>query len=333
MLPVIVALLLMMVFAPAALAQGPGGDQVLVGQNFVLERGETLDGDLTLLGGNAELQPDSVVTGNVAVAGGSLQVDGRVLGDAVIFGGSMVLGESAVVEGNVATVGGTVTRIPGSVVGGETFSGRLPPEFPWPAPRPRVLPVPEPPRQQFWHFVLWPLQAVGGALLAAALSALIVLIAPRATIRVADTASTQTALSFVVGLLTMVVAALVGLVLLIACCLGLFVWLATVVALIFGWAAIAWWLGGAIFRLLQVRDGAVLLQVVVGAFVVTFLSRLPFCVGGLIGIVVGAIGLGAVILTRFGTRAYPPAPPSEALSLDSTPADDALQLTDGSADH
>jgi hypothetical protein len=32
---------------------------------------------------------------------------------------------------------------------------------------------------------------------------------------------------------------------------------------------------------------------------------LPFCIGWIIGTPIAALGLGAVVLTRFGTRSYP----------------------------
>ncbi len=59
-----------------------------------------------------------------------------------------------------------------------------------------------------------------------------------------------------------------------------------------------------------------------GVFLITFLSRLPLCFGGLIGLLIAALGLGAVILTRFGMQSYPAGPASE---------DDIALLTAGAA--
>ena len=54
--------------APVAFAQETVGDRVVMGENFTLRGGETLDGNLAVLGGNATLEPDSVVTGDVTGA-------------------------------------------------------------------------------------------------------------------------------------------------------------------------------------------------------------------------------------------------------------------------
>jgi len=42
-----------------------------------------------------------------------------------------------------------------------------------------------------------------------------------------------------------------------------------------------------------------------GVFIITFMARVLPCVGAVFGFVVSAIGLGAVVLTRFGARTYP----------------------------
>ena len=47
-----------------------------------------------------------------------------------------------------------------------------------------------------------------------------------------------------------------------------------------------------------------------GVFVITFISRMPWCIGFLFGVVVGCIGLGAIVLTRFGTQAAIGRPPA-----------------------
>jgi hypothetical protein len=149
------------------------------------------------------------------------------------------------------------------------------------------------------------LGALGWALAVTVVAVALLLLAPRGVIRVADAAAAAPAMSFLVGLLTMAVAVLGGLVLLIACCLGLVVWLVAAAALLFGWTAVGLWLGRALARAFQMRNASSLLTAALGVFIITFLSRLPFCLGGIFGVLIGAIGLGAVLLTRFGTRPYP----------------------------
>jgi hypothetical protein len=89
---------------------------------------------------------------------------------------------------------------------------------------------------------------------------------------------------------------------LIACCLGVFVWLALLIAIAVGWIAIGLWAGQRLLAALKVRDASVLVEVALGVFLITVLGRLPCCLGALFSAVVGSIGLGAVVLTRFGRQ-------------------------------
>ena len=181
---------------------------------------------------------------------------------------------------------------------------------------------------QAWSFVLWPIQALGWSLFMAILAALAVLIAPRNVGRVANTVASEPLMSFIVGLFALAVAGFAGLVLLICCCLGLFVWLAALIAIAVGWIAVGLWVGQSLLYVFKMRDVASFLEAAVGVFLITFLSRLPLCFGGLIGLLIAALGLGAVILTRFGTQAYPAKPVSEEdialLTTDMTTPDDNI---------
>ena len=129
-----------------------------------------------------------------------------------------------------------------------------------------------------------------------------VLVAPKPMSRIASAAAAQPALSFGAGLLTFVVGILAGTLLLIACCLGVFVWLALLVAITIGWIAVGLWVGQRLLAALKVRNVTALAEVALGVFLITVLGRLPFCLGALISAVIGSIGLGAVVLTRFGQQ-------------------------------
>ncbi len=92
-------------------------------------------------------------------------------------------------------------------------------------------------------------------------------------------AATQPALSFGAGLLTFVVGVLAGTLLLIACCLGVFVWLALLIAIAVGWIAVGLWLGQRLLTALKVRDTSVLVEVALGVFLITVLGRLAMLPG------------------------------------------------------
>jgi hypothetical protein len=148
----------------------------------------------------------------------------------------------------------------------------------------------------------WELVTLGWSLLLALLGIVAIAVAPRAVGRVATTAATDTLVSFGMGLLTLAVGLALGLFLLIACCLGLLVWLALAVAWFVGWLAVGLWVGQRLFYLLKVRGVSALAEVALGVFLITLLARIPACIGFFFGLIVGCIGLGAVVLTRFGTR-------------------------------
>lgn len=305
------ALLLFASLGATAFAQkdgGGSGDKLVFGQDYVLGAGEALNGNLAVLGGNVVLERGSTLAGDLAVAGGNLTVAGTVRGSVVVLGGNISLEGTAVIEGDLAAFGGKVQSAPGSTVRGEIIGGtapawRLNPVAPPRLMPPRlVLPLAQGASGGLEALLSWQLGAVGGGLLMALLGALALMVAPRAMGRIARVAGGQPALSFGVGLLTFAVAALAGALLLVACCTGLLIWLALAAGLLVGWLAMGLWFGQRLLAALKVRAGSALIEAAVGVFLLTFAGRLPFCIGFLLSVVVGAVGLGAVVLTRFGTQ-------------------------------
>ena len=303
----ILVVLILGAAASAVFAQD-GGDKFVFGENFVLRSGEVLGGNLAVLGGTATLEQGSTVKGDVAVAGGQLIIAGTVEGSAAVLGGAAVLADTAVIEGDFASFGGAVEMAPGAIIEGESFGGlrsdrpsleipELPslPEVPRPVVRPR-------PFGDLGQIISWQFATLGAALLMLLLGVIALVVAPKPMSRIATAAATQPALSFGAGLLTFVVGILAGALLLIACCLGVFVWLALLIAIAVGWIAVGLWVGQRLLAALKVHDTSVLLEVALGVVLITVLGRLPCCLGALFTAIVGSIGLGAVVLTRFGRQ-------------------------------
>ncbi len=307
----LLALLILIVAAPTALAQDITGDRLIIGQSFTLKSEETLAGNLAVLGGSVELQQGSAVRGDIAVFGGNLGVDGTVTGDVVLFGGSATLHESAVINGDLAVFGGAIHRAPGAVVTGEVIGGLSAP-FTW---LPRIGGNFAPPEflrprvgqsNDIWDvlgaIVVWQLVTLAWVVGLALLGAIAVSAAPQAMGRIADQAASAPFMSFSMGLLTLVVGFLLGLLFLIACCSGLLVWLALLVAGVVGWLAVGLWLGQRLLQALRVHNANALGEIALGVAIITVLARLPWCIGSLFGLALGCVGLGAVVLTRFGTQ-------------------------------
>ena len=322
---VITALFICLTLALPVFAQG-GGGKVVLGEAFTLESGETLGGDLAVLGGTATLEKDSLVRGDVAILGGSASIAGRVDGNLVVLGGNVKLRETALIEGQLVNIGAGVTREEGAVIrGGETIG---PLEFGFRGPWSTGRGFSTGPRGWFdeggrmvLNLVWGVIKAIGRAVILTILGLLIVLFLPEHSQRVGDTVIAEPLPSLGVGLLSLVVAFFVGLVLLIAACAGLLVWLAVVLAWIFGWTAVGQIVGQRVLEAFNVlpttrssegtarelASNSTPLATIVGVALISLIWAFP-CLGSLFALIVGAIGLGAVVLTRAGTQLYPPAP-------------------------
>ena len=93
-------------------------------------------------------------------------------------------------------------------------------------------------------------------------------------------------------------------------------------AVAFGWIAIGLEVGQRISRMFH-QDWALPLSAALGTFVLNFVANgIGFidCVGWLVPFLIGILGLGAVLLSRFGTQPYPPTEtsPVEAAELPAT---------------
>jgi hypothetical protein len=166
---------------------------------------------------------------------------------------------------------------------------------------------------------------------------------PNPTTRTSQAVVKQPVMAGGVGLLTIIVTPIVLLLFLITCILSpisLLGALALVVAWAFGRIAIGLEIGHRIAKTFD-RDWPIPLAAGVGTFALVLVidsigTFLP-CVGWLIPTIVGLFGLGGVILTRFGTQAYPledaeEAPfPAELIEPSEAPVlEDPDQQADGS---
>lgn len=298
-------LLMLVMTVPLAHAQGWDGDKFVFNEDYVLRADDVLSGNLAVAGGSATLTAGSIVNGDVAVLGGRLVVAGTIRGSVAVFGGTAELTDTAIIEGDLASFGAQVTRAPGAIVRGERFSGFTGPGAPAKPIEVPPMDASQPP-SLLRRYVAWQAGTLGLMLLLVLLGVLAVLIAPTVVERVASAAAAQPAFSFGLGLLTLVLGILAGALLLIACGLGLLVWLALLLALVVGWIAMGLWLGQRLLLALKVRQASALAEVVIGISLITVLSRFPFlCIGSLFGVVVASMGLGAVVQTRFGTQGAP----------------------------
>ncbi len=315
-LPVVLVLLLtiLLVFPTQVNAQGPSGDQVVFGGTYTLEANEVLSGNLAIFGGSSTLNDGSVVRGDIVITGGTLDVYGEVDGDINTIGGSVYLGDTAVIHGDVVSVGGSVNRAPGAKVEG-SIRREQPDQFTFPAlpriARPGVLvdrgPVNLAPIGRIFLGFFQMLAM-------AALAVLVALFLAVPTQRIAHAVTVQPVLSGAIGLLTIVVAPAllvvlgITIILLPVSLLGILVLLGAVV---YGWIALGMEVGQRMAVLLKTEWSPPVsagLGTLVLSFVTWLVGLIP-CLGWLMVLLAASIGLGGVVLTRFGARPYVPAPP------------------------
>ncbi|OGO26848.1 MAG: hypothetical protein A2Z16_16480 [Chloroflexi bacterium RBG_16_54_18] len=344
-LRIAVFLILMAVLAlpsSTALAKGFVDDKIVAGGTYTLKGGEVLDGDLVILGGVVTLEEGSTVTGNVTLLGGTLSIKGTVERDVVGLGGVVSLDSQAVIRGDLTAVAAALNRAEGSLVIGQVITGF---EGPLKLPNPGWRDLPQPSRievanSQFWNG-LWYLF---GAFLWSALAVLVVMFLPNPSNRISQAVFHQPVLAGSIGLLTAIVAPILLILLMVTILLipvSLLGVLALVAAWVLGRIAIGLEVGRRMGEMSN-RDWPAAVAAGIGTFVLSLvvdgISLLIPCIGWLAPALIGVIGVGGVLLTRFGAQPYPPSnggaslvvpgpvappPPSGFASPSGAPGEDA----------
>ena len=292
------------------------------------------------LGGDVTVAEDEAIGDDVVAILGSARVDGRVDGNVVAVAGSVHLGPKSSVRGDVTAVGGSIERAGGSTVTGQINEIRI--------ARPAFRPLVDIRPWKDWHWfgdtVRYPfgrsvdlvatLIRVG---LVGLLAALMIAVVPAPVRRVADRVATEPWRAGFVGLaaqllfvpllvITVVVLAvsIIGIPLLL---LVPFALIAVGIALLMGFAGAAC----AIGRWIGERAGSgmpgLLVSLVAGlavVFALTIIAKVLGLAGLPVGFILGGVlvvgfvveyvawtvGLGGVLLSRFGRRDAPAAVPS-----------------------
>ena len=327
-LAIVLFLALMLLIPTASYAQdGPHNDKVIFGGNYILAAGQTLDSGLAVLGGTVEIQTGSTVRGDIAIIGGTANIDGHVLGDVAAVGGIVNLNSHAVVDGSATAMGGVINRSPGSQVGGNVVGAEGRPDgidIDITADEPfSVDSIPTPIQANsgqdgsnwFVTALLHGLSAIAWTAILVALGVLLILLAPKATERVAYAIKENMLLSFAVGIAAVILTIPFILLLTITICLipvAILIPFILAATLFLGWLALGWLLGKALLQAANTHNSTPIWEMIVGVAILTLLWKLPTVlpfVGGFISwlvmFVAGNIALGGALLTRFGTRSYP----------------------------
>lgn len=309
---------LLMIFAlPSTAFAGELFDQVVFSGTYTLRSGETLDGNLVVFGGNVNIEEGALVDGEVLAFGGSIFVDGEVDGNLTALGGLIRLGSSAYIDGDLVSIGALVQRDEGSAIEGQVITETdFPFQFEFPPidlkpPVDLTLPTFRTPRIMFDHN---PLREVVWFLfrtfMISVLAMLVVMFLPKQTEQSAETIIKEPVVTGGIGILSIVAIPILLVILSLTLILIPFTLLGFLVyglALLFGWIALGYEVGRRFVEMLN-REWTAPIVAGLGTFGLTFvalsLSYIP-CIGWVVFFLVASIGLGTVILTRFGTQAYP----------------------------
>lgn len=275
------------------------------------------------IGSSIEVGEDELVTDPVVAIGGNVTVLGRVDDDVVAVGGSVRLGPKARVRGDVTAVGGRVEQQRGASIGGTVNEVRIGPQFdfkPWGVFDGLWF--------DGWHVFGGGFRLLGTIMrisLVLLLVLLIALIAARPVSRIADRAGRDPWLSGFTGLLaqllfvpvlvmTVVILAIsiIGIPLLL---LVPFAIVGFLLAVLVGFCGVAlrvgrWAVGDQRPVFVALAVGVVLVSAI--GLLARLLSLLPVPLwpvtwfvalsGFIVEYVAWTVGLGAALLTRFGTR-------------------------------
>ncbi len=311
----IVFLLGALILMPFQSAQAKGllDGQVIFGNSYTVKSGETLNGDLVVFGGSATVEDGGKVIGAVILMGGSVTINGEVTKDVVVIGGAANLGKTAHVYGNFVTMGAPIQREEGARVDGDLIENATPPVNIDPAtsnPTTPSIPAPVQSNSDWFTNPLWNLISLFGQSFALAMLALLIaLFLPSQTRRVGEAIAAQPVVTGGLGLLTVMVfpLALIAMIItLILIPVAALVVLLFGVAMVFGWLGLGTEIGLRFVNMVPRGEGVPLpMAAAIGTFILSIVANgigfIP-CVGWMAPFILSMLGLGGVLITRFGGR-------------------------------
>jgi hypothetical protein len=288
--------------SPPIPPQVTAGSLSSFGGDYTIPADETRHGDVTVYGGDVDVQ--GTITHDLRVFGGDVTIEGSVGHDVVIFGGSVHLGAQADVGHDVAVFGGSFDRDPGAHVGHEVVQGGFSTDL-----VSSMLPaLPRLPALTGLDTSVRVALSAGLVLLALLLQ----LLFPRQIALARDALDERPFATLGLGCLTAVAGVLLAALLAITVIL-LPVSAAIGVAMTAGWllglAGLIVLVGERLTATLHFRINPVPTLLIGGALVAVLVNVPIF--GIVFGLLIGSMALGAVVLTRFGTRRHPPVLPPE----------------------
>lgn len=275
--------------------------QFLTGDVYVLKSGEHIKGNISGIGTTLIIEDGAVVMGDISLLASSLEVNGWVNGDVNLFAGTSVFNNNAIITGSINQIFNQLETSPDASINGEinTYVFPISGESNFSKGLVNILEWFKP---SFWFGL-----QVGRILVLLLFSVIAVFLFKIPTFRVEKGIRKNLAVSWGAGILTLFFMPIISLVLIATICLspiGIILTLALLVGILWGWTVMSsivgerfsYWLKFDWSEETEAAIGAVILGIIV-----SLISLIP-CIGLIINITISAIGLGGVLLSRFGTQ-------------------------------
>jgi hypothetical protein len=264
----------------------------------------TLPPQETAVESTITFEKGSIFNGNLILIGSTLEASGSITGDVASLDSQVHLEETAVLFGNFVNLGSEPALESGARITGtrQTIEG-----FSWmPSQAAGEAPQPDGGGVNPWYELSVILFRI---FLFSAVAILIVLLLPGPVEQVARTIIVKPAVSFLIGLLTMMAAAALFLLLALTICLSPISVLGSIillVAVLLGWVAMGKEIGMRVCGALGLKAHPAVMAGVGTAILTLVASSLGYIplAGGILLLLVMSFGLGAVVLTRFGGKNY-----------------------------
>jgi hypothetical protein len=259
-----------------------------IGATLLIPPNEVVCGDALVVGANATIQGE--IRGSLRVIGGNASISGSVTQDVTVIGGDISVQPGGGIYGSAHAIGGSVNTAPSAIVNNIGNDIQEPRDLTRTPGFNMTIDI-----GSFWLSLLFWISAALG------LSAL----APEMIGHVRFTISHHLALSGIVGAL-LALASVIASIALVFTCLGIPLALAIIVAGWFAWVVgtvgLGAWLGEALLgRSGSSHSSSLIVSAILGVVILSLLKILPVA-GPIIGLVTGAIALGAATLSLLSAR-------------------------------
>jgi hypothetical protein len=274
-------------------------NQLIIGRDFALAPGGLIEGDIVAIAADITITSGSMVKGNILILGSSLENKGIIKGDLSLLAGSAYLRNGSILNGDVNQLFNHVIIENKAQVTGEI----------------NTITFPGAPSEGIGNLVAlvserlnpqnWLMMDIVRIILTSLLALLAGVFLKRRMAVMVQQVRLQPFISWGAGLLTLGLIPIISILLVITICLsplGLMMLLALVLTYLLGWIILGI-TSGNLLQLWLHTKWPLELQAFIGSLVLGILTmligRLP-CLGWTINILVGCIGLGAILITRFG---------------------------------